>query len=57
MQVGLTYQLAFNAERFARVVEARTLINHVIGKWLQENNLMHSTSVQPQYEYTFKKMS
>lgn len=51
MQVGLTYQLAFNGESFARVMEARTLANDVIGTWLQEHKLTHSTSVQPLYTY------
>lgn len=51
VQVGLTYQLAFNGERFARVAEARTLVNHVIGQWLQAHKLTHSTSIQPLYTY------
>jgi hypothetical protein len=51
VQVGLMYQLAFNGERFARVVEARTLVHHVIGQWLIDHNLSHSASVQPLYTF------
>lgn len=52
MQVGLCYQLAFNGETFSSVVEARTLINHTIGEWLRHHKIMHSTSVQPLYNFT-----
>lgn len=52
VQVCLTYQLAFNGAKFARVAEARTLVNHVIGQWLVDHELSHSTSVQPLYNYT-----
>jgi hypothetical protein len=49
MQVGLTYQLAFNGEKYLRKVEARTLVNNVIGQWLVDHKLSHSTSIQPMY--------
>lgn len=47
MQVGLTYELAFTGEKFAREVEARTLVNHVVGQWILAHKLTHSTSLQP----------
>jgi hypothetical protein len=50
MQVGLTYQLAFNGVSYLKVVEARTLVNHVVGKWLVDHKLSHTTSTQPTYE-------
>ena len=49
--MGLTYQLAFNGEQFARVADARTLVSDVLGRWLQEHKLTHSTSIQPLYTY------
>lgn len=52
MQVGLCYQLGFNGEKFSSVVEARTLINHAIGEWLRHHKIIHSTSVQPLYNFT-----
>eukprot|EP00892_Ulva_mutabilis_P010917 jgi/Ulvmu1/8198/UM041_0007.1 len=51
-KVGLCYQLAFNGEKFAQVVEARTLINHTIGEWQRHHKIIHSTSVQPLYNFT-----
>jgi hypothetical protein len=50
MQVGLTYEITSRGERFGRVVEARTLVNHVIGQWVLDHEMTHSTSIQPQIE-------
>ena len=47
LQVGLTYELAFIGEKFSRAVEARTLVNHVVGQWILAHKLTHSTSLQP----------
>jgi hypothetical protein len=52
MQVGLCYELAFNGEKFVKVCEARTLVNYVIGNWMKDHRIKHSSSVRPVHTMT-----
>ena len=42
MQIMVVYQLAFSAEKHARVCEARMYVTHCIGLWQQRWHLTNS---------------
>ena len=43
----MVYQLAFNAEKHARVCEARTYVTYCIGLWQQAWKVSHTLSRMP----------